>query len=51
MTDRSKTFMTVEYNEEAKTLTLKDEQGPINLFGMRDIHFGAAATDLNLCDP
>jgi len=43
--------MTTEYNDTMKTLTLRAEQGTINLFTMRDVHFGAAASDLNLCDP
>lgn len=52
ISDRKVTDLTSTYDSHAKTLTIKSQDGsPIDLFKMRDIHFGAKAKDINLCDP
>jgi alpha-glucosidase (family GH31 glycosyl hydrolase) len=42
-------FMTPIYNTSTKALVLSDPTGPIDTFQLRDMYYGSAATDQNLC--
>lgn len=49
--NHKKTALATSYDDKKKTLTIKGQQGFIDLWQMRDVHFGSShKDDLNLCD-
>ena len=46
------TVMQAQYDNSSQTLNISASDGkPVNMFSLRDIHFGQSSKDINLCNP